>query len=492
MSKRTISIALCAVFLLSLFWTGSTQAQGQESGWSEIYRLSSEDGRASEAYMVADQYGYVHCFWTETLFENQKNIIKYARFDGSTWTKPNDIFVTSQEVNNVSPFIDKQGILHITWSQGLFGRTFYTYAPANNALSAQSWAKPLKINVPARPVYLRVDSKGVLHILYINPTEETGVYYIRSEDGGITWSEPVWLDPDIQPGYAPDSLNFELDENDGLHAVWFYGARQAGVKPDWVRYTHSLDGGHSWSTPFTIDKLTETSDYNLNAASPVMTVQGQTVLVIWAAGSQPYRSYRFSTDSGHTWNEPVKIFGELQGQAFDSLAVDRAGRVHFFGQVRYPIGIYHAYWDQGRWSKPSLIYFIAAEGGDMGDRIHAHLLHAVVRSGNQLVLTFGDPPADPERRLFVTYHTLDDIPPLETMPLPTPKAALIPPASPTPKQLESIPTATATAALLMNTTGAQPMEETPKADLALQSALVTVLLLLGGTLIFRLRNKRKS
>src|ERR1044071_7796459 len=154
MRKQTMAIAACAVLLLSLFWTGSTQAQGKDGGWSEIYRLSSDAGKATQAYMVTDQYGYVHCFWAETLFDSGKNIIKYARFDGITWTKPNDIFVASQDVNNISPFIDKQGILHVAWSEGLFGRTYYSYAPANNTLSAQNWATPIRIKVPARPVYL--------------------------------------------------------------------------------------------------------------------------------------------------------------------------------------------------------------------------------------------------------------------------------------------------------------------------------------------------
>ena len=131
--------------------TGTGSGQG---GWSEPYRLSSEAGKASEGYLVADQYGYVHCFWTETLFESQSWVIKYARFDGATWTKPNDIYVTNIGIRNVSPFVDQQGILHIAWAEGLVGPAYYTYAPANNALSAQNWAKPIQINVPARVVYL--------------------------------------------------------------------------------------------------------------------------------------------------------------------------------------------------------------------------------------------------------------------------------------------------------------------------------------------------
>jgi hypothetical protein len=494
MSKQRIGITLLAISLLAIFWIAPAQAQG--GGWSEPYRLSSDAGKSSEGYLAADQYGYVHCFWTETLFANQRKIIKYARFDGTTWTKPNDIYVTSQEIRNVSPVVDQQGRLHIAWAEGLTGPAYYTYAPANNALSAQSWAKPLQINVPARTVYLRVDSRGIFHILYINQTEESGVYYIRSEDTGITWSEPVWLDPDILPGHIPDSLNFELDENDGLHAAWFYGSRELGARPDWVRYAHSLDGGHTWSAPFTIDRYLEGSNHNLTNASPNMIVQGQTVHAIWAAGSLPYRYHRFSIDAGLTWSGPVQIFGEIHGQAFDGLAVDRSGRVHFLGQIRYPMGIYHAYWDQTRWSKPSLVYLIVDEGSeegigeDIGDRVHAHHTLPVIRAGNQLVLTFADGPADPNRRLFVMYRTLDDILPLENMPTPDSTATPVPMSSPTLSQPTPMPKWTATPPSL-EPAEAQPLGRVPAPDLAIRVALVPTLLIIGVTMIIRLYKRKR-
>ena len=485
-SKQRIVIALSALLLLSMFWIAPAYAQG--GGWSEPYQLSGEGGKSSEAYMVADQYGFVHVFWTET--RAQGDVIKYARFDGTTWTKPNDIFIRSQGIRNVSPFVDQQGILHIAWSEGLIGIVYYAYAPANNALSVQNWAKPLQISVPARPVYFRVDSSGIFHIVYVNQTEESGVYYIRSEDRGETWSEPLWLDPDIRSGYIPDSLNFELDENDGLHAVWFYGSREVrGGDPDWVRYSHSLDGGHTWSAPFTIDRHMEGSDHNLTNASPRMIVQGQTVHVIWAAGSLPYRNHRFSTDAGLTWSEPVHVFGELHGQAFDGLAVDGSGRLHFFGQIRYPMGIWHAYWDHEQWSTPSLVYFIAEEGADgFGERVHAHHTLPVIRAGNQLVLTFADGPADPNRRLFVSYRTLDDIPPIETLALPSIPTS-IPVSSPIPEQPTLIPSQTATAPSLE--VEQRSLDPVPAPDFAIWMAVVPTLLVLGVTMVIQFLSRRK-
>jgi hypothetical protein len=442
---------------------------------------------------VADQYGYVHCFWTETLFENGRWVIKYSRFDGATWSKPNDIYIARLGIRNVSPYVDQQGILYIAWSEGLVGPAYYTYAPANDAFSAQSWAEPIPVNVPARVVSLRVDSKGFIHMLYINQTEEPGVYYIRTEDMGLSWSEPLWLDPDILPDHIPDSLSFELDDNDGLHAAWFYGTRELTGVPDWVRYTHSLDGGQTWSTPFLIDQHNEETDHRLTSASPVMMVEGQTVHIIWAAGNLPYRYHRISSDAGQTWSASAKIFGELHGQAFDGLAVDRSGRLHFLGQIRYPMGIYHAFWDQNRWSNPSLVYLIAEEGSEegIGNRVHAHHTLPVIRAGNQLVLTFADGPADPNRRLFVMYRTLDDIAPLENMPTPQRSASPVPLSTPTLSRPTSTPERTE-AAPSLESTELQPSGPVPAPDRAIRMALVPILLVLGVTIIIRLLMRRKQ
>jgi hypothetical protein len=488
-SKQRIGIVLLTILLLFIIWIAPAQAQG--GGWSGPYRLSSEDAKASEAYLVADPYGYVHSFWSETLFETQQTIIQYARFDGVTWSSPNDFYITSHEIDDISPVVDQHGTLHVVWTEGYSGPVYYTYAPASNALSARDWARPIRINIPAGLIRLGIDSKGIFHILYVNRTADHGVFYVRSEDQGETWSEPIWLDPDILPHHTPDGLNFVLDENDRLHAVWWYGGLERS-RPDWVRYTHSLDGGLTWSKPFMIDRYNEEGDHNLTNAGPKMIVQGQTVHVIWAAGSLPYRNHRFSSDGGLTWSAPVRILGELHGQAGDSLTIDGAGRVHFVGQIRYPIAIYDAYWDQNQWSEPSLVYLVAEIGDEiMGDRVHAHSIKAVVRAGNQLVVTFGDPSSDPASRLFVMYRNLDDVLPLESMPTPVPAATLVPMSSATPNQPTSMPKPTATAPSL-ESSEVQLSGNAPAPDLAIRVALVPTLILLGVTIFFRLRQKNRS
>jgi hypothetical protein len=156
------------------------------------------------------------------------------------------------------------------------------------------------------------------------------------------------------------------------------------------------------------------------------------------------------------------------------------------------MGIYHAYWDQTQWSTPSLVYLISEDGSEesMGDRVHAHYTLPVVRAGNQLVLTFTDGPADPNRRLFVTYRTLDDISPLESKPTPVPTATPVLLSTPTPMRPTSMPEWTATVPSLESITN-QPLERAAAPDFAIRVALVPTLLVLVGAIIMQLYKRNR-
>ena len=438
--KKLLFLFLSLFVVFGLLFKGATHARAQETGgsWTAPYQLSTDQRKASEAALVTDSYGFVHAFWSEELGDT-RSVIQYARFDGNNWSTPIDIFRTEDfiTISNVSAAIDKNEVLHVVWSEGMTGPVRYTEAPASQALSARIWENPIKLNIPADRVYLQIDSDDVYHLLYIKFLgDDQGVYYTRSTDHAITWSGRVRLDPDIPADYAPRSLSFELDENDGLHAAWYYVPREA-VGGDWVRYTHSLNHGQDWSKPLTIDYLGDPFG-NLDFADPVMAISGRIVLIVWASGDNfIYRYYQFSTDYGNSWSSPERFFGDLNGQAYDGLAVDGLGRIHYFAQVRFPQGIYHAVWDQQRWSTPELVYFMRASSDDsMGSHIQAHWTKGVVRLGNQLVLTFTDPPPDPKRRLFEVHLTLQDVPPVAPIPtsapIPTAASTPIPTEMPTP------------------------------------------------------------
>jgi hypothetical protein len=486
--KQLLLVVLCGAVLATALQAARAEAQ-VVGEWSQPYRLSTGRGKASEAALVSDSYGYVHAFWSE-LLENQSSMLYYARFDGGSWSAPLDIYRSQPfvPIQSLASFVDQDGILHLGWSGGDSGPVFYMQASAANALSAQHWPEPLRVELPAKQLSLALDEAGVMHLLYNRISSQArGIYYARSRDQGATWTEPRWLDPDILKGYMAGSLELKMDERGGLHVLWFYAGLEVSGG-NWVRYAHSLDGGDTWSLPSTIDRLIEGADYTLSAASPVLAVSGEEVHVVWAGGKFHYRNHRISTDSGRTWGPAVRIFGDLQGQAFESLTIDGLGRVHYLGQIRNPMAIYHAVWHEGKWSRPLPIYILSLGSWDpVGDRVLAHYTIGSVRAGNQLVLTFTDSPPDPERRLFVTYRTLEDVPPATAVP--TPRATATAVASPTLAGLA--PAATATPAAVLES-GAPSLPAAGRPDQPIWLGLLLPLLLMVSTVAVWILNRYRK
>lgn len=83
---------------------------------------------------------------------------------------------------------------------------------------------------------------------------------------------------------------------------------------DWIRYTHSFDGGLTWTTPFTVDRADDTED-ELRQPYPGLAVAGDTVHMVYAGNSTTQREHRYSLDRGVTWSETKRVMGNLQGQA---------------------------------------------------------------------------------------------------------------------------------------------------------------------------------
>jgi hypothetical protein len=486
--KQLLIVALCGALVAMAL--PAAQAGAQVVGeWSQPYRLSTGQGKASEAALVSDSYGYAHAFWTE-LLDDQSSMLYYARFDGGGWSAPLDIYrgLPFVPIQSLAPFIDRYGTLHLAWSGGEAGPVLVMQAPAARTFSAQNWQEPLRIDLPAKQVRMAIDEAGVMHLLYNRMSGQArGIYYAHSQDQAANWSEPRWLDPDILSGHMAGSLEFKMDERGGLHALWFYtGLEVSGG--DWVRYAHSLNGGDSWSLPFTIDRRIEGADYTLSAASPALAVTGEEVHVVWAGGKFHYRNHRISTDSGRTWGPAVRIFGDLQGQAFESLTIDGLGRVHYLGQIRNPMAVYHAVWHEGKWSRPEPVYLISLGSWDpIGDRVHAHYTIGAVRAGNQLLLTFTDSPPEPERRLFAVYRDLEGVAPATAVPTPLPTATVG--VSPTPTRVTVSATATPPAAL---EAGANLPPAAGRPDQSIWLGLILPLFLMVSTAAIWLLNRYRK
>lgn len=419
--SRPFSLASVLLAVIGLAVANAfASAQSEAPGWTEPIQLSGPAGDASEAHLVADQYGGLNAFWTEFSFESDRTLIYYSRFDGQSWTEPNDVYVSWPDIpiDSIAAAIDLDDTLHLIWTEGLAGPVFHSSAELSEAQSARAWSDARNIGLPAKTVELQIDDSGIMHVVYLSTADEfPGIFYTSSHVNGRLWSYPVQLDPDRPSTAIPDSVDLAVDGGAGLHAVWSYADPSSGSEfGRWVRYSRKLSGEGSWSTPQTID-MVDFSEEFLRSPRPSIAVIGETVHIIWGAthDRQPdvasiNRFHSLSNDLGATWSDPVPVLGSLVGQAGgDGIAVDGAGRLHFASQLRWPQAIYQATWDQS-WSEPQIVYLIREGSQDeFRDRIHAHFVRIDVIQGNLLVLIFRTPREAVQGILYAMSRPMTEV-----------------------------------------------------------------------------------
>ncbi len=485
--------ALAVVITLAGLVKSAGLAQKQDPRWFGPFQLSNEGSfLISKPELVADPYGFAHAFWAEKQPGESRFVINYARFDGTTWSVPIDIFVSFPDATMgflYEPVISPDGTIHFFWTLNQTGPVQHFSAPYAGALNARNWTRHSPIPVPAFEGSVIMDSEGSIHLMLTNLFgNNPGLYYTRSDAGGFEFSTPRWLDPDIPPNYGGSNVVLRQDPTNGnLYVVWRYEEKlgDGALSGQQINYLRSIDGGATWSDFRIVDQADE-EPTELRADGLLLEAVNNQVHIIWAGVSTTHREALYSLDGGETWKGPVRIFGSLHGGAGDTLVADGSGALHFLGQIRYPQGLYDITWDGSKWGIPSLVYLVSLDAFEpIGDRIHVHNVRAVARRGNQLVTLFTNSPGETQLKLYAMHRTLENVNPEEIQPTPLPSPS--PTAFPT--EALVLPGKTPTPTLAPFSTVSPEANFSPGVDLGV--SILAVVLVMGLILTGRLLVSRR-
>jgi hypothetical protein len=361
------------------------RAQSDEIIWANPVNMSNSlDSTSTDPFLLADPAGVVHLFWAEKVGispTNQPETLLYSRLSGDVWSNPVDIFFSPLSDGNPvigypHAVLDQTGRIHLIWTSEPnfpYYALNYSSAPADHADLVQTW-EPKKVlsedlTGSKYSIHIAYSPPNILHILYSQgaqgeaPLEDRSVAYMRSEDLGATWSEPVTIFtvPVVSWGTSDTRLLFEPPSN--LYASWtVWDETGNGYR---IYFTRSLDNGLTWEEPVAITEKIE-GEYERDWNNLALMGENH-IMALWEGGYRAYRYAQYSTDAGQTWTEPVDTFPYLIGDnGYVEFARDSNDTMHAFLAQRVREGsnassdieieaLWHSVWEGGdRWRDPTL------------------------------------------------------------------------------------------------------------------------------------------
>lgn len=409
-------------------------------GWQQInnqwltpQRIPNYEDISRPPFIIADHDNRIHAFNYQSL-NAVNNAIFYRKWTPeSGWTPPVDIILTGlgggpatlQDVK-----LDQQGNFHTIFNISSLqsGNLYYSSAYIESAASSKSWSSPVLIGPQAGPFSfssLSVADNNHLLVFYAGEISGAGLYFIHSDDGGRSWSQPLALSSTTQKNISYGAIKSLVDVDGSVHIVWSL-INELGLGEE-VHYGR-LNANHDALEAETTIATREGEDYS--TTWPDIIRDNDQLILFYQDSFPATRFMRLSKDNGNTWSLPVQPFPYIGEYETTAMAKDSLGNIHLLlgNRTIDPEihGMWYSQWLGNRWSTLSAITY-----GQKTAAFDPSVPRAVILNGNLLFVTWwNDTRVNDRTGAWYSYRLLD-APPIAPQPYdtPSPAASLI--SSPT-------------------------------------------------------------
>jgi hypothetical protein len=275
----------------NIYYARAPLAQaGNSRAWSQP-EVIGEQALSSEAVMIGDGNQFLALVYSGKMDGNGLYYV-YSEDNGDSWTDPEPIYLTYSNVlwpTHLDMILDDQGRIHLVWSVvGVSGNgeaVYYTRIGSDHIQDIDptvlATVTAYEADWPSITTY-----KDELFLVYNNGQPSTR-WFIKSSDGGLTWSFPVRPFPH-EGEYG--AARFVTDSNENLfmflgnrvgnpayHGMW-YSIWQEGY---WLSLTPIISGPRVVSPP-------GKDGFDPSVPRGVV-LQGNVLLIVWRtdAGAGP-------------------------------------------------------------------------------------------------------------------------------------------------------------------------------------------------------------
>ena len=413
--KSFYAFGLLLVLISVQYQLPAPHLASNQSLWSPPQTIPLYHTETWPPVLIADQNRTVHAFSSQWLTLEDSLPMLVVFYNQWTlergWTIPVDIIILpGMEARLTDAHLDKNGILHVVfWGGDSTGADiYYSNAPVSMAGMASAWSLPLVIGRtagdPENAVFTE-DSQGNLYIIYTGQAIGNGLYVVKSQNGGESWSaaSPIYSARSAAPIISQVQT---LEGASGtLHVIW--GVYNLLSQGRGIYYSHSTDG-IEWSEPTLIADVQD----GLGTQTPKLMEHDTKLVTLYNVALKIIM--RSSSDEGKTWDDPSVIFPRHVGvNGTISLVTDSNNDLHLFFGQRIPgrpdiHGMWHSTFENDRWTEP--------EGIVKGPKVYdlegytafdPNTARAIVSQGNVILVTWRTDPGSKGNGVWFSYKKLD-------------------------------------------------------------------------------------
>lgn len=321
------------------------------SPWTEATTVAVSQTTGDGLSLVTDATGLVHTFWsqprlTEEGEESENEAVYYARWTQGRWSQPFPMLTpVSGEVHQLAVALSPAGRLYVFWTEP-GGNVYFSQANSSEAQTPTEWAEPrmvAEVHDEARSLSIAFNEEAQLFVAYAVPLNEArGIHLTHSEDGGVTWSDPVTVFDAVGAGWSMVDRPYLEAASDGrLHLIWTRFSLPPEARPLSLHYTYSTDGGENWSE----SQLVMEGNVTWGALSGL---EGGILQRVWRMQHEEGTRfwYDMSLNGGQTWTraERLAVF-DVGGSV--ALASDGRSQLHLVHLSQSGLG--HQWWNGEFW-----------------------------------------------------------------------------------------------------------------------------------------------
>lgn len=302
-------------------------ATARAQQFSAPKNISGNSDPSLTPQVAVDAGGSIYAVWEDQTVLNSNILFSCSTDGGVTFSTPKNLSNSSGYSFSPRIAVDARGGINVLWVDTTPG--YWAVFFSRSADGGATFSAPHNLsNGPADSgnPEVAVDAGGNISVVWENENITFGVFYTHSADGGASFSTPVNLATNTTGSFGPQ---LALDASGNLYVAW---EDDFNSQSD-ISFSSSSDKGATFSAP---KNLSNNSGSSISAQLAVDS--SGNVSVIWADKTPGTFNILFtrSTDKGATFSSPKNVSNSLGSSTNPQISVDAGGNIYAVWQGNVP------------------------------------------------------------------------------------------------------------------------------------------------------------